>query len=108
MATPENPAASQTSESDQPQESLPSQLPPLDDLTPSQAQQVLESALQHYRRLEESPRVPTSSLLNGGLLTAAPTGKYLFHWDRYMAIILYIAAAYDRFSVSISRRHYAR
>ena len=78
MATPENPAASQTSESDQPQESLPSQLPPLDDLTPSQAQQVLESALQHYRRLEESPRVPTSSLLNGGLLTAAPTGKYLF------------------------------
>ena len=46
----------------------------LDDLSPSQAQHVLEAALQHYRMADERepgrPAVTASALLNGGLLPA--------------------------------------
>ena len=53
----------------------PSLLPNLDDLSPAQAQRVLEAALQHYRAADMTPAsgtgstVTTASLLNGGLLT---------------------------------------
>ena len=62
----------------------------LDDLSPSQAQRVLEAALQHYRMVDERepgrPAVTASALLNGGLLPAAsPNGKSPSHPARSLA-----------------------
>ena len=53
----------------------------LDDLSPSQAQRVLEAALQHYRAADERepgrPAVTASALLTGGLLPAtSSTGEF--------------------------------
>lgn len=57
-------------------------LPNLDDLSHSQAQRILEAALQHYRAAEMTPAasggttVTAAALLNGGLVAStASSGK---------------------------------
>ena len=76
MATSEAPDVPQPSEN---QQDLP-QLADLAELTPSQAQRVLESALMHFRRMDEHAptsgvQISTASLLDSGLVTA-PTGEF--------------------------------
>jgi len=69
--------------------SPPAEMANLDELPPSQAQRVLEAALQDYRRMDDrepgGTTVTASSLLAGGLIpTSSSTGESL---PQYGAVV---------------------
>ena len=88
--------------------SPPAEMANLDELPPSQAQRVLEAALQYYRRMDDrepgETTVTASSLLAGGLIpTSSSTGESL---PQYGAVVQgTLAPPLARHGCSLPRLH---